>query len=99
VQERLAEAAATYVAAVDHAAPTHLFTSIDFTETPATARDAMVNQLQELHRAVLSTPADDAEVDALLALWSDLYADGADAEAAWAGVLTALLRDPTFVVY
>jgi hypothetical protein len=101
VQQRLAEAASWYVVANDHAAPetARLFTRITWTETPETGRDGMVAQIQDLHRAALGTVATDDEVDDLLALWADLYALDGDPAAAWAGLLSALLRDPTFVVY
>jgi hypothetical protein len=48
---------------------------------------------------VLGTAPDDEETDDLLSLWSDLYAADGDTGAAWAGVLSALLRDPAFLVY
>lgn len=97
VQQRLAEAAAWYVVENE---PARLFT-VDFTETPETARDAMVAQLQALHLAVFGrrVAADGPEVDAGLALWSDLYSVETDARAAWAGVLSVLLRDPDFLLY
>ncbi|MDP2315714.1 MAG: hypothetical protein Q8P41_22645 [Pseudomonadota bacterium] len=97
VQERLAEAAAWYVVETE---PTRLYT-VDFTETPETDRAAMVAQLQGLHRAVFgrTVAADGEEVEAGLALWSDLYAVGHDGREAWAGVLAVLLRDPDFLFY
>jgi hypothetical protein len=48
---------------------------------------------------VLGTPPSDGERDALLGLWSDLYVATGDTGDAWAGVLSALLRDPGFVMY
>jgi len=98
VQERLAESAAWY--AVD-SAPERLFGGLDFTETPETNRAAMVAQIQALHLAVLgdSVAADGEEVAANLALWSELHTVERDTRAAWAGVLSALLRDPDFLLY
>ena len=43
--------------------------------------------------------ADGEEVEAALSLWSDLYTVERDTRAAWAGVLSALLRDPDFLLY
>ena len=43
--------------------------------------------------------ADGEEVEADLALWSELYALDGDPAAAWAGVLSMLMREPTFLFY
>jgi hypothetical protein len=103
VQERLAEAAAVFVAEHDNTAGTEptLFTQIDFTETPETGRDAMAEQLVDLHERVFGTQilADGEEVDANLVLWEQLYQVERDQQAAWAGLLSALLRDPDFLFY
>ena len=103
VQERLAEAAASFVVANDQADLDHarLFHHVDFTETPDTGGAAMAAQVQELHLRVFGTrvSADGEEVNANLALWSDLYAVTGEANAAWTGLLSALLRDPDFVLY
>ncbi|MDP2312603.1 MAG: DUF1585 domain-containing protein [Pseudomonadota bacterium] len=103
VHARVTQAAAAWVAAHDRAgteAPT-LFTAIDFGETPASGRDAMVEQLLLLHLRLhgVRVAADGPEVDADLALWEELYALDGDPEAAWAGVLSVLLRDPAFLTY
>jgi hypothetical protein len=97
VQERLAESAAWYVVEQD---PGRLFT-VDFTETPETGRLAMAAQVQALHRAIFGrvVAADGEEVEAALALWADLYAVERDPRAAWAGLLSVLLRDPDFLFY
>lgn len=97
VQERLAEAAAAYVVANE---PERLFT-IDFSETPDTNRAAMAAQVQALHLRLFGkrVAADGDEVDAALTLWSSLYAVERDGTMAWAGVLSALLRDPDLLFY
>jgi hypothetical protein len=61
----------------------------------------MVAQIQALHLAVLgdSVAADGEEVAANLALWSELHIVERDTRAAWAGVLSVLLRDPDFLLY
>lgn len=103
VQERLAEASADYVVASDAADRSNakLFTEIDFTETPETGREAMVAQIQRLHLRLFGdrAAADGPEVVANLALWSDLYAIDPDPTRAWSGLLSALLRDPSFLLY
>jgi hypothetical protein len=98
VQERLAEAAAWYTVENE---PERLFPGLDFTETPDTDRDAMVAEIQALHLRLFGhhVAADGEEVAANLALWSDLYGVEHDPRAAWAGVLSALLRDPDFLLY
>ena len=61
----------------------------------------MVRQIQHLHRRVLghTVAADSAEVEANLELWSQLYQSDGDAAAAWAGLLSLLMRDPDFLFY
>ncbi len=97
VQERLAESAAFYAV---HTEPSRLFT-VDFTETPETDRDAMVAQIQSLHRRIFgnTVAVDSDEVTAALELWSSLYVVERDQKAAWAGLLSALLRDPDLLFY
>ncbi len=102
VQERLAQAASAYIVEADSTSETPtLFTEVDFTETPDTNRDAMVAQLQLLHFRIFGTriAADGPEVAANLDLWSELYTVEGDIEMAWTGVLSALLRDPDFLLY
>jgi len=103
VQERVAQAAAHYVVAEDAAATegARLFTEIDFTETPDTALEPMVAQLQLLRFQVLGqqVDADGAEVAADLLVWQQLVDAGATEQEAWAGVLSLLLREPEFIFY
>ncbi len=98
VQERLAEAAAWYTVDTE---PERLFSGVDFTETPNTGLAAMTAQVQALHLAIFGRriAADGEEVAANLALWADLYAVERDTRAAWAGLLSVLLRDPDFLLY
>ena len=102
VQERLAEASAAYVVTEDLSSDSpRLFdrlspdTHVD--DDPAGA----AAQLQGLHRRIFGTTiaADGPEVEANLALWHDLFAIEGEPAAAWAGVLTALLRDPDLLLY
>jgi hypothetical protein len=96
VQERLAEAAAAYVAANDHADPTEarLLTAEDFTATSASD-----TRLQALVLRILSRDATEDELTTLRDLWATLYATEGSAESAWAGVLATLFRHPDFLVY
>ena len=61
----------------------------------------MVAQLQRLFLLVLSQrlAADDPTIDSALALWQGLHASEGTPSAAWQGVLTALLRDPEYLLY
>ena len=102
VQERLAQAASDYVVEQDLRAETpRLFTEISFSETTSSNREVMVAQIQALHLQLFSARIDaaGAEVEANLKLWDDLYAASLSQAAAWKGVLTVLLRDPTFLMY
>lgn len=104
VLERLAEGAATYAVSQEGGedpADRRLFTEIDFKETPTIGRDAMVAQIQALHRRVLSQEiAEDSDaVSDELALWQDIYDATGSPQAAWSGLLTALMRDPDFLFY
>ena len=106
VQERLAEAAATHVATAEAAlapAERRIFTEVDGAESPedAAGRARMAAQVQSLHRRLFGSTvaADGPEVAAALDLWAAVYAVEASPLAAWAAVLTALLRDPDFLFY
>jgi hypothetical protein len=103
VYERVAQAAAWYAVQHDKAYPSEAttFTHIGFTETPDTNREAMAAQIQDLHLRLFGhrVDADGPEVEANLDLWSALYDAEADPAAAWAGVLSVLLRDPEFLFY
>jgi hypothetical protein len=99
VMQRIAEAAAVTAVSNDRLADTpRLFVAIDWTET---ADDpAVVAQLQVLHARFLSErlAEDDPRLQTSLQLWQAVHAvDGT--EAAWAAVLSLLLRDPAFWVY
>jgi hypothetical protein len=92
VYERIAEAAAAY--AVNEAgAP--LLGDADV--------DARPDDLALAKIVVRATALDDdaarALADELLVLFDDLVADGFSARDAWTGVVSALLRDPSFVLY
>lgn len=104
VQRRLAEAAASYAVSVEQAlepSQRRLLTEIDFSETPERGGDAITAQIQALQLRVHGrrVAADGEEVAANRELWEDLYAATGSAEAAWTGLLAALLADPDFLFY
>ncbi len=101
VQERLAEAASDFAVKEAQAGRSSLFGELPLDATPDTDRAALVEVLQRLHLRIFGdeVAADGPEVEANLALWRDLYALEGRADRAWAGVLSALLRDPDFLFY
>ncbi len=104
VNERLAEAAASFVVASDAALPIsqrRLLTEVDLTETPDSGTDAIIAQIQLLQLRVFGRPvaADGEEVAANLELWRELYGIEGSGTAAWSGLISALLRDPDFLLY
>lgn len=104
VQERLAEAAASYAVATEQALAAgerRLFTEIDFSETPEKGSDSINAQIQALQLRVHGrrVALDSEEVAANRALWDELYAATGSAPESWSGLLSALLRDPDFLFY
>jgi hypothetical protein len=103
VHERIAQAAADFVVDADLADPStaRLLTEVDGSELPDTHADVMARQVQVLHRRIFGTTiaADGPEVDAALDLWADLHALSGDKRVAWKGLVTVLLRDPSFLFY
>jgi hypothetical protein len=103
VLERYAQAAADWAVQrdSDDVERATLFTEIDFSETPASNPDPMIAQLQTLHRRLfgVTIAADGPEIDANLALWTDLFEVEGSSEGAWTGLLSVLLRDPDFLLY
>lgn len=105
VVERLAQAAALSVAAADldpaRTGTARLFQYVTIEDTPESAPDAFEAQIRHLYLAVTGRPlSDDAtEPAALVTLWKELYSNEASAETAWAGVLSAVIRDPAVLFY
>lgn len=105
VQERLAQAAAASVAAADldpdREGEARLLLYVTVEDTPESAPEAFEAQIRHLYLAVTGYPlAEDAAEPALLiALWKELYSAEGSAEVAWAGVLSAVLRDPQVLFY
>lgn len=105
IQERLAQAAAWYVAEHDlnpeRTDEAKLLKYVTILDTPESAPDAFDQQIRELYRAVTGVPlaADAVEPQLLMDTWKYLYSVEASPTAAWAGVLSAVLRDPRVIFY
>jgi hypothetical protein len=103
VVERVAQAAAWFAVERDAADrdAAMLLTGVDFTERPDSEREAMAAQIQALHLRIFGkrVALDGPEVEANLELWTDLLAVDGDPRAAWAGLLSVMLRDADFLFY
>lgn len=103
VQARLAEAGATYAALQAlESGDRSLFTRMLPDQRRQADPDAAVGMIQDWMLLILgrAVEPDGEEVQALLALWDELYAGHSnDATVAWVGVLVTLLRDPDFLLY
>lgn len=105
VHERLAQAAAWYVAEHDldpaRTEQAKLLKYVTVNDTPEASPEAFDQQIRELYLAATGIPlAEDAIEPALLMdTWKYLYSVEASPTAAWAGVLSAVLRDPRVIFY
>lgn len=105
VQERIAQAAAAYVAENDLAegrvGDAILLRYVTVADTPATAADAFDAQIRYLYLHITGEAlADDApEPAALAAMWTELMEIDASPTDAWAGVVSVVLRDPRVIFY
>jgi hypothetical protein len=104
VQERLSEAAAVHAVVTEAALPLDqrtLFSQVDLEQDPSLAPGATAAQIQRLHLLVLGDEVaqDGEEVQAAQALLAELISIEGDVALAWAGLLSALMRDPDFVLY
>jgi hypothetical protein len=105
VQERLAQAAARHVAEHDLADGRTdgaiLLKYVTAADTPASAPDAFEAQIRHLYLRITGAPlaAEATEPAALAALWTELMKVEDSPTAAWAGVVSAVLRDPAVLFY
>ena len=105
IHERLAQAAAWYVAQhdLDSGRKTEAkllrFVSID--DTPDNNPKAFDQQIRHLYLTITGYPlAEDAREPAqLVEVWKSLHSVEASPTLAWAGVISAVLRDPTVIFY
>jgi len=107
IQERLAQSAAYHVAEVD-LDPTRKtdavllrFVNIDTTPDSDEGRAAFEEQIRYLYLTITGRPlpADATEPDELIDVWKSLYSVEGKATDAWAGVVTAVFRDPQVIFY
>lgn len=105
VHERLAEAAAWHVVSHDldpeREEDARLLAFVTVEDTPDANAKAFEAQIRDLYLKVTGRPlADDATEPAdLIALWKYVHSVEASSEAAWAAVVSAVLRDPTVLFY
>ncbi len=105
IHERLAQAAANSVAAADldpaRTGEARLLKYVTIEDTPESNPEAFDAQIRALYVDVTgrALAADATEPAALMTLWKELYSAEASAEVAWAGVLSAVLRDPQVLFY
>ena len=105
VQERLAQAAGWQVASDDldpnrtgEATLLHYVTQED---TPETNPEAFKAQIEYLYLRITGIPLAEDSTDAaeLMVLWNQLHSIKASPTQAWAGVVSAVLRDPAIITY
>lgn len=105
VQERLAYAAAWHVVQHDFSpereGEAKLLKYVAWDATPDSDPEGFETQMAELYRDITGVPlADDAEEPAaLVTLWRQLHSVEGSTEKAWAGVISAVLRDPAVLTY
>jgi len=105
VAERLAQAAALTVASADldpnRTGEARLLRYVTVEDTPESNPDAFDAQIRYLYLRVTGHAlADDATEPAdLVTVWKELYSAEASPTVAWAGVLSAVLRDPAVLTY
>lgn len=105
IQERLAQSAAWAVADHDldpaRTDDARMLAYVTHTDRPDTAPEAFDTQIRALYLQATGIPlAEDAdEPGALMDVWEQLYALEASPTAAWAGVVSAVLRDPRVLTY
>ncbi|MEQ1504568.1 MAG: DUF1592 domain-containing protein [Myxococcota bacterium] len=105
IQERLAQAAASYVAAHDldpaRTEEAKLLLYVTVQDTPESNPDAFDQQIRHLYLAITGTalPEDSTLPQQQMDLWKYLYSVEASPTSAWAGVLSTVLRDPQVIFY
>ena len=105
VVERLAQAAAATVAAhdldPDRTEDAKLLAYVTIKDTPESNPDAFDAQIRALYLSATgkALAAEATEPAELTAMWKELYSVSGSAEDAWAGVLSAVLRDPEVLFY
>ena len=85
----------------DRTEPAILLKYVTVNDDPDAQYEAFKQQLEELYLEVAGVTLEegDLEADALITLWRQLYSVEASPTKAWAGVLSAILRDPAVLFY
>jgi hypothetical protein len=105
VQERLAYAAAWHVVQHDfnpeREGEAKLLKYVAWDATPDSDPEGFETQMAELYRDITGVPLpeDAEEPAALVTLWRQLHSVEGSSEKAWAGVISAVLRDPAVLTY
>jgi hypothetical protein len=105
VHERLAQAAAWHVVNQDldpeRAGPARLLHLVDEASTPDSDPAAFDAQIRSLYLQITGYPLAPAATEPaeLAALWWQLHSVDASTRAAWAGVVSVVLRDPAVLFY
>lgn len=105
IQERLAQAAAWYVAEHDlnpeRETEAQLLRYVTVEDTPESNPEAFEEQIRYLYLSITGRPLapEATEPAELIEVWKGLYSVEASPTLAWAGVLSAVLRDPRVIFY
>ncbi|MFT4980062.1 MAG: hypothetical protein ACI8S6_005974, partial [Myxococcota bacterium] len=105
IQERLAQSAAWHVANHDldvtRTDDAIMLAYVTHEDRPSHDSEAFEAQIRSLYLQATGLPLGEEaeEPEALMQLWEQLYALEASPTAAWAGVVSAVLRDPRVLTY
>ena len=104
VQKRLAYAAAWHVVSRDFAednAEPELLKWVLVTDTPDTNPEGFEEQIRQLYLVATGIPlgAQATQPEELTTLWRQLHSVEGSSKKAWAGVISAVLRDPAVIAY
>jgi hypothetical protein len=105
VQERLAQAAGWQVASDDfdpeREGDAKLLHFVTIEDTPDTNPEAFKAQIEFLYLRIRGIPLeeDSTESTELMVVWDQLHSIKASPTQAWAGVISAVLRDPALITY
>ena len=105
VQERLAQSAGWHVASHDLDAEREdeaiLLHYVNADMRPDTDEEAFRALIEHLYLHITGIPLepDHEQVGVLLTVWRQLYSIEGDPDAAWAGVVSIVLRDPRVILY
>jgi len=105
IQERIAQAAGWHVAQNDLQIETPedriLLKYINLTDTPETHAEAFDYQIRDLYLQLTGVALDPEATEPadLQVLWKQIYSMHNSSEAAWAGIVSVVLRDPLVLFY